>query len=1703
VAALSTNIVAVKFNQRTDIAITYDDVEIIGNLGLGNNVTVIGNVRNIGDVAIESFYVNLYYYTTSPSYLLQSYLVPQLIPGEVFAFNYDWAISISAVSANIHILVDQNYEVIDDNRTNNYLSIDGNNIDAWIIPNSFVYYRELQRISVEVSTNTTSGVYLNIDFYRDGLPNYGGSFIVGYHYWISTSNTTVSFYYPNVGDGTTSIYVKLTPDEGYYDTNPSNNIESIVIRNEPDLIMVPEFVLIWSNYTLINNVSTQFQIRNQGRSNATNFSVYVFNSTQTLVGNITVDVLQPGEHLFLVASWTGPAGSQQLMFLLDPNQTTTDADQSNNFLNITRTVEPMPLVRPNGVNYVNAIKDNPTNQKNDTFQVNMDLMVDFSATYRVKAWIREPSGRSMVTEEVVDLSLGLNTINLNFSALQFGRANVNGSILVSELLILNVTTNEVITHAFNLFRSQFFNSTDFEVSPIILPQIDQAIIELLTLTDGQYRQVRIAVDVQSWIPGDYLAVGVVRLPDGGTVAIGKTYKYYYSDWGSIDVLWIDLQSEDFYNINETGPFILEEILFFNQSTLIAYSRNSAVLYIPSDSFSPEALELTGRVFELPEDDIYDSDSLFDTFNILVEAKIGWSASYYMNAKLSTLDGKVIGWAQQYGSLTAGFTNITITFQGFDIWSSLQNGPYVVSDISIYPGSDQRRVKVINSPYLTSAYSFDEFQTGAVVQGHIDLTSGINEGVVVWHSGYGSVFSQTNATGQYSLAFSSSGRYTIQVQGYRDYFIFLNGQLITIDFEIDVTIGLGEVLSVDFIEPYIVDEYTYTTIQSAINAASSGDIILVQPYGTEMTGDVIVNKSLSIEGRDIGYGTPVINAATNSVGVHITASDVILHNFRIINSPGEGVWVDAVSNVALSHLTVQDNTLGIRLTSTTNSMVFGNYLENNTQNAFDDGTNQWDSGLIGNYYSDYAGVDNNNDGLGDSPYAVSGGASTDLIPRILFEDRDFVFVDGQGMGDFLFINDAINWVQDGALIKVYPGTYYEAVVVTKSVQLVAPQGASSVTIIHYSPTGTVLKTLDIQRPSLIEDISVKGLINVNSENVTLQGINVIGSIDVLSSSHNFTFTDSNISAISRFTNAFNLYTSHNFTLQRLNIVGTRFGPQTYHVYDYGFNIRDSESGSINSINISGELYYGAFYLYRSSYNDIRYNKVNLNRTSIAVDGIRLATNSINNVIFNNTFDGVQDGIEFYYSTGNRAENNSIYRSNRGLHLYSGTNNLLLRNLVVNSTDNAIYARTSAQATLSENTFQLYPILSNGRPDVYIHPDTVLNWSINGIGNYWDTYNGPDSNNDGIGDIPFIIINETWQLEIDPYPLINPIIGTILPDTAPPTINDYLDISFLEGTTGYIITWNPIDRSPEHYEITLDGTVIESGPWTGGDIFIDLDSLSLTAGTYIFACIVYDSSNNQASDTVVVTVTTSTPDTTAPTINDHSNISFEVESIGHSITWIPDDLYPSTYEITLDGTEIESGTWTGGNIILDLDSLGLTEGIYYFICYVYDISNNQASDTVVVTVTALTPDTTAPTINDHPDLSFDEGTTGHNITWTPFDFYPSSYNVTMDGNVIASGSWTVENIVIDLDTLSLTSGTYTFVCNVNDASNNHASDIVTVTITTSSATSSPSSTTSSPSSITSSISSTKSSSSGSSPGFEFFLLLITFGLASFVIRRKRRN
>jgi len=97
----------------------------------------------------------------------------------------------------------------------------------------------------------------------------------------------------------------------------------------------------------------------------------------------------------------------------------------------------------------------------------------------------------------------------------------------------------------------------------------------------------------------------------------------------------------------------------------------------------------------------------------------------------------------------------------------------------------------------------------------------------------------------------------------------------------------------------------------------------------------------------------------------------------------GIYLNGIYNNATENTVSNNGNYGFFLDGDSSDCILHlNYImQNSDGGATDDGTdNEWDNGTIGNSWDDYSGKDANDDGIGDTPYAIEGAAgSQDNFP----------------------------------------------------------------------------------------------------------------------------------------------------------------------------------------------------------------------------------------------------------------------------------------------------------------------------------------------------------------------------------------------------------------------------------------------------------------------------------------------------------------------------------------------------------------------------------------------------------------------------------------------------------------------------------------------------------------------------------------------------
>ncbi len=269
-----------------------------------------------------------------------------------------------------------------------------------------------------------------------------------------------------------------------------------------------------------------------------------------------------------------------------------------------------------------------------------------------------------------------------------------------------------------------------------------------------------------------------------------------------------------------------------------------------------------------------------------------------------------------------------------------------------------------------------------------------------------------------------------------------------------------------------------------------------------------------------------------------------------------------------------------------------------------------------------------------------------------------------------------------------------------------------------------------------------------------------------------------------------------------------------------------------------------------------------------------------------------------------------------------------------------------------------------------------------------------------------------------------------DVTPPVIESPGDQFIFTGTTGNVLRWNVSDLYIASAVVYRDGVQQTGAGFYGTFVNISIDGLMV--GDYNYTVLVWDTSSNEATDTVIVTVW----DPDVPIIDSPPDVDMLEGTTGESITWNPETAHPSSYEVRRNGSVIESGSWDNSSITVSLD--GLARGVYNYTLTVWDMSGNSNSDTVMVEVIETDP----PVVDSPSDIQINEGQTGVNITWSVSDEHPGTYEVFRNGTIVDQGTWAEPSIVFDLSGIAL--GAYNFTLKVADTHGFWSSDSVIVEV-----------------------------------------------------------
>ncbi|RLF39013.1 MAG: hypothetical protein DRN12_07565, partial [Thermoplasmata archaeon] len=328
----------------------------------------------------------------------------------------------------------------------------------------------------------------------------------------------------------------------------------------------------------------------------------------------------------------------------------------------------------------------------------------------------------------------------------------------------------------------------------------------------------------------------------------------------------------------------------------------------------------------------------------------------------------------------------------------------------------------------------------------------------------------------------------------------------------------------------------------------------------------------------------------------------------------------------------------------------------------------------------------NDSYGENKSQIWHFTTTIPKPSVVYIDDDFnSSTPGWQYDHFDKIQDGINAVEKGGIVKVYEGIYEESIGINKEVSIVA-QGDPANTIIKASGQNAVT----MNYPCILDGFTIRDA-HANYDNVRGIWVKADGCII-----RNVTIT--NISA--RQNDSITIYTygiminyASNITLENVTVYDIEGNDSTaYGIYAYQsnnnsfkdvriFNITsvsvaygihashsmNSEIFGVNINNVSGSNSYGLHIAYADN-NSLRWINVTSSKYGITLD-FYSDYNTVENCIVSNS---TSYGIIIGRATHNVIRNNSVYDNRYGITLWIDCyNNTIENNTIFNNNYYGIY------------------------------------------------------------------------------------------------------------------------------------------------------------------------------------------------------------------------------------------------------------------------------------------------------------------------------------------------------------------------------------------------------------------------------------------------
>ena len=650
-----------------------------------------------------------------------------------------------------------------------------------------------------------------------------------------------------------------------------------------------------------------------------------------------------------------------------------------------------------------------------------------------------------------------------------------------------------------------------------------------------------------------------------------------------------------------------------------------------------------------------------------------------------------------------------------------------SDAGIHVYEDSSDVLIQNNTLIANNKGIILAGTNVIVREN-DLENNQETGITVWKANSGEIYNNTiTSNGGIGVFLYHSVNLTIEYNNISSnsnegiHFESTNGTKVIKNSFLNnngVGISIG-----DNSQNNLVIENHFENNNNGINVDSSSNITITDNEILNSIYPAIETHNSEDIMIQLNY---VYN--TNHTGIWFwNVTKVTIQNNTVIGSRYEGIWVQYMYDSIIANNNLQNNSYtGITLIDSDNNVVSGNSIEKNHGSGIQ--VERTSSVIISENTINY-----NKFGI----YLRDNVLNITISSNFL-EHNTYGGISLNRANNNLLMNNTILNTTDGDGIYIWNAT--GNLIQDNYIEGTRNDGI----ILQYSPYNTIINNY------------------INHGNVsTSQGIDAHHSPYLIISENTVTNSNNGI---------YVFLESHNVDITRNTVFNNGAGivieglsnitvlqNTIYNNSRQAIVASNSEKVDVidNRIENSG---YNAIEFYTVADSKIASNVFTGNMGGFQAD------NSTGLHVVNNSMMNMNAGVVFRYGTKDSlVENNVMVGNEKGLWLWQVYNNTFVNNTVEDSSRTGVFIHNSTGNVFYLNHFENFRNVILEDSIVQWHSPEPISYDYNGtsikipgtqftsyLGNYWNDYNGIDSNEDGIGDTPYIIDRNN----VDEYPLVVP-------------------------------------------------------------------------------------------------------------------------------------------------------------------------------------------------------------------------------------------------------------------------------------------------------------------------------------------------------------